>query len=51
MFNCTDKTSRFYMGRLTTAIINKVFNIYEKAEDKENPNILELYTAATRVYT
>lgn len=29
MFYCPDKTSRYYIGKMTSALINKVFSIYE----------------------
>jgi len=31
MFNCPDKTSRYYIGKMTSAIINKAFSIYQEA--------------------
>ena len=45
MFNCTDKTSRYYIGRLTALVINKAFKIYEDVEDKDAPKVKELYDA------
>jgi hypothetical protein len=35
MFQCTDKTSRFYIGRLTSMLINKVYSVYREALDKK----------------
>jgi hypothetical protein len=29
MFSCTDKTSRFYIAKMTTLIVNKAFSICE----------------------
>jgi hypothetical protein len=40
MFQCTDKTSRFYIGKLTSNIINKIYGIYQDCLDKE-PKIPE----------
>jgi len=34
MFNCTDKTSRFYIGRFTTLVLNKAFAILEDCEKR-----------------
>lgn len=28
MLNCPDKTSRYYIGKMTTNVINKVFSLY-----------------------
>jgi hypothetical protein len=49
MFQCTDKTSRFYIGKLTSVVINKVYNIYQEALDKgqEIPESLEELKAVT----
>ena len=45
MFTCTDKTSRYYIGRMTSTLINKVFSIYGSAEDKEAPKLAALSAA------
>ena len=45
MFQCTDKTSRFYIGKLTSVVINKIYNIYQDALDQKidiPSNLLEL---------
>jgi hypothetical protein len=48
MFNCPDKTSRYYIGKMTSNIINKVFQIYKEAptESKDNIHLKELVEAA-----
>ena len=28
MFQCTDKTSRMYIGKLTSVVVNKIYNLY-----------------------
>jgi hypothetical protein len=40
MFTCSDKTTRFYIGRLTTLVINKVYLIYKESMDKPIPDSL-----------
>ena len=44
MFLCTDKTSRFYIGKFTTIVINKIYQIYSDTAKKDNgiPDSLEL---------
>ena len=39
MFNCPDKTSRYYIGKLTSSVINRVFTIYSESLNKEAPKI------------
>jgi hypothetical protein len=34
MLDCPDKTSRFYIGRLTSILLNKIFLIYQDSLDK-----------------
>jgi len=34
MFDCSDKTSRFYIGRVTSILINKIYHLYQDAVDK-----------------
>ena len=46
MFECTDKTSRYYIGKLTALIINKVYQIYHDCENKECPVMLQMKEAA-----
>lgn len=33
---CTDKSSRYYVCKLTTVIINKVYRLWDEAENKEH---------------
>lgn len=42
MFNCPDKTSRFYIGKMTSTLINKIYYIYQNATVKDAPKIVEL---------
>jgi len=42
MFECTDKTSRYYLGRFTAYVINKIYQIYDEAENKEAESLLKV---------
>lgn len=48
MFNCTDKTSRFYIGRMTSTVINKAFSLCSEAKNKDSPIVQELKAAAEK---
>lgn len=36
MFDCSDKTPRFYIGKVTSYVINKVYGMVEEAENKDS---------------
>jgi hypothetical protein len=35
MFDCTDKTSRFYIGKLTSIMLNRIYTIYQDCLDSK----------------
>ena len=35
MFDCTDKTTRFYAGRLTSILLNRIYTIYQDCLDSK----------------
>ena len=35
MFDCTDKTSRFYIGKLTGIMLNRIYTIYQDCIDSK----------------
>jgi len=47
MFNCVDKSARFYAAKSTSNLINKAFKIWgicsEDEKTKDHPRVLELY--------
>ncbi|CDW89068.1 ubiquitin carboxyl-terminal hydrolase family protein [Stylonychia lemnae] len=46
MFECTDKTSRYYLGKFIAYLMNKIYQIYDEAENKEAESLVKLKAQA-----
>ena len=49
MFDCGDKTSRFYIGKITAFVLNKAFQLYDESDNKLAPKLIQLKEAAESI--
>lgn len=51
MLDCGDKTSRYYIGKITSFVVNKIYSMYEEAENKDAVNLVRLKEAGDSLLT